>query len=58
MEFLIELLAYLKTRKKLWMAPIIIVMVTFGGLLIFEDLLTRFLKLFKLKKGESYEKYG
>ena len=23
-----------------------------------EDLLTRFLKLFKLKKGESYEKYG
>ncbi len=37
MEFLIELLAYLKTRKKLWMAPIIIVMVTFGGLLIFAE---------------------
>jgi len=37
MEFLIELLAYLKARKKLWMAPIIIVMVTFGGLLIFAE---------------------
>ena len=34
MEFLKELLAFLSARKKLWLAPIIIIMMMFGGLLI------------------------
>jgi len=33
-ETLKELWRFLRARKKLWMAPIIIVMVVFGGLLI------------------------
>ncbi len=33
MEFIKELLAFLRMRKKLWLAPIIIVMVIMGGLL-------------------------
>jgi len=34
MEFLKELWAFLRVRKKLWLAPIIIVMVVLGGLLV------------------------
>ena len=34
MEFLTELWAFLRSRKKLWLAPIIIVMLILGGLLI------------------------
>ena len=34
MEFLIELWAFLRVRKKLWLAPIIIVTLILGGLLI------------------------
>ncbi len=34
MEFLKELWNFLRIRKKLWLAPIIIVMLIFGGLLI------------------------
>lgn len=34
MEILIELWNFLRVRKKLWLAPIIIVLVIFGGLLI------------------------
>ena len=34
MEFLNELLVFLRSRKKLWLAPIIIVMLILGGLLI------------------------
>lgn len=34
MEFLKELLAFLHARKKLWLAPIIFVMLIIGGLLI------------------------
>ena len=34
MEILKELWAFLRARKKLWLAPIIIVMLTLGGLLI------------------------
>jgi hypothetical protein len=34
MEFLKELWAFLYERKKLWLAPIIIVMLILGGLLI------------------------
>ena len=34
MEFLKELWSFLRIRKKLWLAPIIIMMMIFGGLLI------------------------
>ena len=34
MEFLRELWAFLRVRKKLWLAPIIIVMLMLGGMLI------------------------
>ncbi len=34
MSFLRELWAFLRVRKKLWLAPIIIVMVVLGGLLV------------------------
>ena len=34
MEFLKELWAFLRIRKKLWLAPIIIVLLVLGGLLI------------------------
>ena len=34
MEFLKELWVFLQIRKKLWLAPIIIVMLMLGGLLI------------------------
>ena len=34
MDFLKELWAFLRVRKKLWLAPIIIVLLVFGGLLI------------------------
>ena len=35
MEFFKELLFFLKSRKKLWLAPIVIVMLILGSLLIF-----------------------
>ena len=34
MEFLIELWAFLRVRKKLWLAPVIFEMMILGGLLI------------------------
>lgn len=34
MEFLKELFAFLRARKKLWLAPIILVMVLIGGILV------------------------
>lgn len=34
MEFFKEFMTFLSVRKKLWLAPIIIVMVLLGGLLI------------------------
>ncbi len=34
MEFLKELFIFLNQRKKLWLAPIIVVMLILGGLLI------------------------
>lgn len=34
MDFLMELLTFLRTRKKLWLAPIIFVMIFIGGLLM------------------------
>ncbi|MDC3323498.1 DUF5989 family protein [Gammaproteobacteria bacterium] len=37
MDFLIELWAFLRTRKKLWLLPIILVLVLFGGLIILAE---------------------
>ncbi|MBF0627590.1 MAG: hypothetical protein HQL91_05140 [Magnetococcales bacterium] len=34
MDFIQELWAFLRVRKKLWLLPVIIVMVLLGGLLI------------------------
>ena len=34
MEFIKELWAFLRIRKKLWLAPIIIVLLVLGGLLL------------------------
>tara|TARA_B110000444_G_C18324373_1_gene359902 strand:+ start:390 stop:539 length:150 start_codon:yes stop_codon:yes gene_type:complete len=34
MEFLKELWVFLRVRKKLWLAPIIIIMLILGGLLM------------------------
>lgn len=34
MEFIKELWTFLRVRKKLWLAPIIIIMIVLGGLLI------------------------
>ena len=34
MDFLKELWAFLRVRKKIWLLPIIIIMVVLGGLLI------------------------
>ena len=34
MDFIIELWTFLSIRKKIWLAPIIIVMLILGGLLI------------------------
>ena len=34
MEFISELLHFLKVRKKFWLLPIIIVMLVFGGLIV------------------------
>ena len=37
MSFLIELITFLSRRKKLWLLPILIVMIIFGGLLILAE---------------------
>tara|TARA_B100000780_G_C20923565_1_gene368009 strand:+ start:550 stop:699 length:150 start_codon:yes stop_codon:yes gene_type:complete len=34
MEFLKEIYSFLKSRKKLWLGPIIFVMIVIGGMLI------------------------
>ena len=34
MNFMKELFMFLRVRKKLWLAPIIVIMLIFGGLLI------------------------
>ena len=37
MAFLKELLAFLQARKKLWLAPIILIMVALGGLMVLAE---------------------
>lgn len=34
MAFLLELWAFLRTRKKYWLLPIMVMMVLFGGLIV------------------------
>ena len=34
MSFALELWAYMKTRKKFWLLPLILVLLLFGGLII------------------------
>lgn len=34
MSFLAEIWRYMRTRKKYWLAPILIVMALFGGLIV------------------------
>ncbi len=34
MQFLIELWAFMRARKKFWLLPIIVVMALFGGLVV------------------------
>jgi hypothetical protein len=34
LEFLREFIAFLRTRKKLWLLPVILVLVVLGGLLV------------------------
>ena len=35
MHFLSDLVGFLKTRKKFWLLPLILVLLLFGGLLVF-----------------------
>lgn len=37
MNFIIEIWEFLKIRKKLWLAPIIFIMIILGGLLILAE---------------------
>ena len=34
MEFIKEFLTFLHVRKKLWLAPVVIILMIFGGLLV------------------------
>ena len=34
MAFLLELVAFLRARKKYWLLPILLMMVVFGGLIV------------------------
>jgi hypothetical protein len=34
MAFLVELWAFLRSRKKYWLLPILVMMVVFGGLIV------------------------
>lgn len=35
MNFLTDMLGFFKTRKKFWLLPIIVVLLFFGGLIVF-----------------------
>ena len=37
MSFLLELWAFLRTRKKFWLIPIIVMMAVFGGLVVLSN---------------------
>jgi hypothetical protein len=33
-EFVLEMLAFMKERKKFWLLPIVLILVLFGGLIV------------------------
>ncbi len=37
MDFLVELWSFMRARKKFWLAPIILLMLVFGGLLVLAE---------------------
>jgi hypothetical protein len=37
MGFLLELWAFLRTRKKFWLIPVIVMMAVFGGLVVLSN---------------------
>ena len=37
MDFLIELWAFMRTRKKFWLLPVFVMMAVFGGLVVFSQ---------------------
>jgi hypothetical protein len=37
MSFLLELLAFLRTRKKYWLLPVVVMMAVFGGLIVLSE---------------------
>jgi len=37
MSFLIELWAFLRTRKKYWLAPVVVMLMLFGALLVLAE---------------------
>jgi uncharacterized protein DUF5989 len=37
MSFLLELLAFLRTRKKYWLFPVVVMMAVFGGLIVLSE---------------------
>jgi len=37
MSFLIELWLFMKERKKLWLAPIVLILLLFGGLIVLTE---------------------
>jgi drug/metabolite transporter superfamily protein YnfA len=37
MSFLMELWAFLRTRKKYWLAPVVVVLMLFGALLVLAE---------------------
>ena len=37
MAFVLELWAFLRTRKKFWLIPVILMMVIFGGLVVISN---------------------
>ncbi len=37
MEFFKELFTFMRVRKKYWLAPILVIMVLFGGLIVFSQ---------------------
>jgi Family of unknown function (DUF5989) len=37
MAFLLELWAFLRTRKKFWLVPVIVMMAVFGGLVVLSN---------------------
>jgi hypothetical protein len=37
MSFLLEFFAFLRTRKKYWLLPVVVLMTVFGGLIVLSE---------------------